>query len=114
MHRPFVRVGGYHVEVPVHEQRAPRRVGALEPGHHAGPAGCRLADLRYQADLVEQPGDVLGRGPLAGAGGQVAGVRGVDADQVAAQLHDFLDGIGHHLVIPGAVCRSEGSGTPGA
>jgi hypothetical protein len=101
--RPLAGVGRYHVEVPVHEQRAARRVGTFEPRDDAGPAGRRLADLRGQADLVEQAGDVLRGGPLPHAGGQVAGVGGVDAQQVAADVDDLDTGVDHGLAHPSVI-----------
>ena len=48
----------------------------------------RLEQLRADPDLVEQTGDVLGSRPLTRTGA-VAVVRGVDPDQVAADLHDL-------------------------
>ena len=88
---PVRRVGGDHVEVAVDQQGRPGRVRPGDPGHHAGAARVRLKYRRLQADLGEQRGDVLGR--LAFARSRVvAGVRGVDPDQVAGQGGDLVVG----------------------
>ena len=46
-------------------------------------------ELGLEAGFGEEFGDVLGGGSLAGAG-VVAGVRGVDAEQVAADVDDLV------------------------
>src|SRR5262249_4237766 len=111
VHRPLVRVRRYHVEGPVYQQRPPGRVGAFEPGHHAGPTGLRLEDPRFQADLGELARDVLGGDPLPGTGRQVTGVGGVDPDQLMAQLDNLVR---HPPFIPahGLIVRRPGYPRP--
>ncbi len=71
---------------------APLRGAALvprHPHHDVAAAGEPLDVLRLQPDLVEQFGDVLGGDAFARAG-TVAVVRGVDADEVAAEVEDLV------------------------
>ena len=79
--------GRYDVQVAVQEQP----VGGVRIApvrHDRGPPLRRLEQLRADPDLVEQTGDVLGSRPLPRTR-VVAVVRGVDPDQVAADLHDL-------------------------
>ena len=55
VHRPLRRVGRDDVEVAVQQQRRPDRVGALDPGDHAGPARLRLVQPGRDPDLVSLP-----------------------------------------------------------
>ena len=63
MHRPLVGVGGHHVEVAVHQQRAAARVGARGCGRPRWPGPARTRGSRLQADLGELLRDVLGGAP---------------------------------------------------
>ena len=96
------------------EQGAAGPVGARDAGHQAGAAGQALPDLGFEPDLGQLGGHVLGGDPFARARGLVAGVGGVDADQVAAQLHDFGAGVGrrrgHALFLPAGY--DNGGGRP--
>jgi hypothetical protein len=83
--------------VSVHEQRAALRVGAGKTRHHAGTAGSRLDDRRIESHLGQLGRDVLGRMAFAVASGGVAGIRGVDAQQVAADVDDLGGGVGRGL-----------------
>ena len=95
---PVLRGRRYDVEVAVQQQpgRSPgrRRPSARPPTR--GPARTRRC-VRLDPDLVEQPGDVLRRLPLPRSV-VVAVVRGVDPDQVAADLHDLGRGVVRRLV----------------
>jgi len=82
----------------VEDQGRAGAIGALPAGGDAGAAGLGLADDRLEAQVRQERGDVLGRGPLAGAVG-VAVVRGVDPDQIAGQGDDV--GLGHALQASG-------------
>ena len=86
---PVVGVGRDDVGVPVDQQRGPRRVLALDPGHGGGAALVRLEDLRLEAHLGELLRHVLGGGPLARPR-VVAVVAGVDPDQLTAQVDDLV------------------------
>ena len=86
---PVFGVGRNHVEVAMDEEGGPVGVFAFDPGDHAGALGVRLQDRGLQADLGELGGGVLGGLALAGAG-VVARVRGVDPDQVAADVDDLV------------------------
>jgi hypothetical protein len=94
---PVVRARGDDVEVTVDEERRPRGVGARDARDDVGPARLRLDDVGLEADLGEQPGDVLGGLPLPRTG-PVAEVRRVDPDELAADVDDFrLRAAGHGL-----------------
>ena len=86
VHRPVVGLGGHDVEVAVQQQRV--AVAGAPARHHVGPPLDAFVDLRLQADLGQQRGDVLGGLALARSG-PVAVVGGVHADQVAADLDDL-------------------------
>ena len=108
---PVRRVGGDDVEVAVDQQGGPGLVLAFETGDDAGPPGVRFQDLRLEADVREEGGDVLGGLPLTGAG-VVAGVRGVDPDQVAADVDDLVQCGGlvrcHGFIVPPGSARVPG------
>ncbi len=121
VHTPVAGVGRDHVEVTVDEQRWPSRIRPADPGHHAGAAGTGFQHDGFQADLGEQSGDVFCRGALARTG-MVAGVRGVDPDQFAAQGSDLILRCrlaggrerGHPAIVPsGAGDRAREPAAPG-
>ena len=91
VHGPVLGPRRHDVEVTVQHERGPRRVLALEPHDDAGPAGGALEQLGVEPDLGEQAHDVLG-GRALPRPGVVAVVRRVDADEVAADLHDLVLG----------------------
>ena len=86
---PVLGLGGYHVEVTVDHQRAGVGVSAGHPGDHAGATLTvrRFEELRLQARLPHDRCAVFCRLALA-FGVAFAPVGGVDANQVAAKLHD--------------------------
>ena len=93
MHRPLRGVRRYHIEVTVDQQCPPGRVAARQAHDHVAPA--RRAGFhvhRLQSDLGQPLGDPLGRRPLDDAGTRVAGVGGVDADEVPGQPEHFVLG----------------------
>ena len=82
---------GHHVQVAVHQQRA--RGDGSAPGNRAttlARPGALSRIVRLEADLGQLRRDVLGGDPLARAGAPVAGVGGVDADQVAAEVDNLF------------------------
>ena len=83
---PVVRVGRYDVEVTVHQHGV--AVRPAPPGKDIGASGLGFPQLGLDPDLVEERGDVLGGLAFARAG-LVTEVRGVDADEVAADLGDL-------------------------
>ena len=80
-------------------------VPAFDASDHAGAFGVGFQQLGLEAGLSEEGGNVLGGGPLAGAG-VVAGVRGIDAEQVAADADDLVLRGGrvrcHRFIVPPA------------
>ncbi len=82
-------VGGDDVEVAVDEEGGAFGVPAGDSGYQAGALGVRFEDHGLEADVGEESGDVLGRLALARTG-VVAVVRGVDPDQVTADVHDLV------------------------
>jgi len=85
------------------EERTPALV---ELALRTGFRGIDTANQRrhyFEAGVGEEFGDVLGGGSLAGAG-VVAGVRGVDAEQVAADVDDLVLRGGrvrcHRFIVP--------------
>ena len=56
---PVGRVGRHDVEVTVHQQCGPARVGALDAGDDARAARLRLEDRALETDLGQLLGDVL-------------------------------------------------------
>ena len=78
-------------------------VAAFDAGYQAGAFGVGFQERRLEAGFGEEGGDVLGGGSLAGAG-VVAGVRGVDAEQVAADVDDLVLRGGrvrcHRFIVP--------------
>src|SRR5690606_24067685 len=99
--RPLGRVGGDDVEVAVHQQTAAGAVGAGEAGDDV--AAPRVVTGFDVGDLVshfgELAGDVLGGSALALEGLGVAGVRGVDPDQIAGQGGDLFLGQPQSVVL---------------
>ena len=86
---PVFGVGRDDVEMTVDEQSGPVPVFAFEACDHAGALGMRLQDRGLQAGLGEPGGYVFGGLPLARAR-MVPWVRGVDPDQVAADVDDLI------------------------
>ena len=85
------------------QQRADRAVHSLRlPVRHQRRATrFRLEELRGDADLVQQPRDVLGGHPFARSRIRAV-VRGVDPDQVTAELDHLgvgLIGLGHGAIL---------------
>src|SRR6202035_332296 len=104
---PVGGVGGDDVQVAVDEEGGSCLVLARDAGYHGGALGVGFQELRLEAGVGEEFGDVLGGGSLAGAG-VVAGIRGVDAEQVAADVDDLVLRGGrvrcHRFIVPlGAV-----------
>ncbi|KPC70460.1 hypothetical protein ADL26_16880, partial [Thermoactinomyces vulgaris] len=87
---PLVGLGGDDVEVAVEEEGAAARVGAGVATGDGGAAGRGLVDLRFEADFGQLLRDVLGGGALALGGRVVAGVGGVDPDEVAGDVDDLV------------------------
>jgi hypothetical protein len=81
--------GRDHVEVTVDEEGGSFAVPALDAGDDAGALGVRFQDYGVEAYLGQESGDVFGGLALAGTG-VVAGIGGVDPDQVAADGHDLV------------------------
>ncbi len=96
---PVVSRGRYDVEVAVHQQPV-AGAGVPPVGHHRRTALCRLEQQRFDADVGQESRHILGRDPLPRPG-VIAVVRGVDADQVTADLGDLrLRSVaGAHLLI---------------
>ena len=83
VHRPLRRLGRHHVEVPVHEQGPAFAVRPREPAEDVRPAGrARVEHLHLVPDLGELPRDVLRRLPLPDRAVGLAGVGGVDRDEL--------------------------------
>ena len=109
-------VSGDDVQVPVHEQRRTAGVGPRDARHQVGAAALGLADLRVDADVGQLAGHPLGGGPLPRARRRVAGVRGVDPDEVGQQLGDLAlgsgerdsGGLGHGPIVPPRPVRPTG------
>ena len=84
-----VGVGRHDVGVAVDQQRGPRRVLALDPGHRGGAALVRLEDLRLQT-RPRRASPRRTRPPCAPRARVVAVVAGVDPDQLAAEVDDLV------------------------
>src|SRR5262249_42736972 len=98
VHRPVGGVGRDDVEVAVDEQGGQRRVGALDAGDHVAAARQALDVGGLDPDLGQPGHDDLGGGTLAGAAA-VSVVGAVGADELHAQVGDFLFCGGRHGVV---------------
>ncbi len=109
VHRPLRRLGGHDVEVPVDEQRATLAVRPGQPAEDVRCAGrARVEDLHLVPDLGELPRDVLRRLPLPDRALRLAGVGGVDRDELRGQLDDLVLGGARHGHLPTTVWRGPG------
>ena len=99
VHAPVRRLGGHHVEVAVQQQRAAGRVGAREPGEHVAPARrARLDVFGLVPDLFQLLGHPAGALGLALGGLGLAGVGGVEPDQLADEV-DHLGSAGSAVTV---------------
>ena len=113
---------GHDVEMPVQQQPTPltgRPVAVAAPGRHdRRTTGLGLVEPRLDADVLEQPGDVLGRLALPRTL-LVTVVGRVDPDQFTAELHDLRcrvvrrvararSVLGAHVSIVTLTCAADG------
>ncbi|EEF22828.1 conserved hypothetical protein, partial [Ricinus communis] len=83
-YRPIGGARGHHVQMPLHEQRGQRRIGARDPRDHVRPLRLGLQNPRRNPVPVKEFRDVLGGEPFARRL-PAAVVGGVEPDQVRAQ-----------------------------
>ncbi len=88
---PVVGAGGDDVQVPVHEQGGAGGIGARDPREDVRPLRPGLDQLGLETDLAQQARDQLGGLALARPG-VVPVVRGVDGDEVPADVDDLVLG----------------------
>src|SRR5690606_34302670 len=90
---PVGRLGGNDVEVPVDEDGVAVGFGAVDARDDVRPAGRRFDHGGLDADVVEAFGDVLGGRTFSARA--VAGVGGVDTDEVRRQCGDVRGAVSH-------------------